>query len=386
MGEPKAPFPLSVARLTLTQFRCHELLRLELPSLPVVLTGANGAGKTSILEALSLLVPGRGLRRARLSELARHDSTGHAAGAWTVAARLQTAAGPTDVAMRWTSDHGNGERRQVLLDGQPARSQAALTAIVNVMWLTPDMDRLFTEGAAARRRFLDRLVYGLDPEHAARAAAYDRALQQRSALLRQGRADRAWLAALEDSLATSGVAIVAARREAAARLSAACRNQQGPFPAALLQTSGSVDDWLDAAPALAVEDRLRAALAASRASDAATGGAAIGAHRSDLVVRHAKSGRAAASCSTGEQKTLLIAILLAAAALQAAGGGRVPLLLLDEVAAHLDTAHRHALFDAVAGLGGQAWYAGTDRLIFAPLNGRAHFVPVGSPAAATAAT
>jgi DNA replication and repair protein RecF len=382
IGEPQVPFPLSVARLALTQFRCHEQVRLELPAAPVVLTGANGAGKTSILEALSLLAPGRGLRRARLGELARHDGHGHTAAAWTVTTRLQTSAGLTDVAMSWTGDDGSGERRLLRLDGQPARSQAALAGIVSVMWLTPDMDRLFTEGASARRRFLDRLVYGLDPGHAARAAAYDRALQQRSALLRQGRADRAWLAALEDSLATTGVAIVAARRDAAARLSAACRNQRGPFPAAVLQTAGIVEDWLDAAPALAVEERLRAALAASRASDAETGGAAVGAHRGDLVVRHAASGRAAASCSTGEQKTLLIAIVLAAAALHAADGGRVPLLLLDEVAAHLDAGHRHALFDAVADLGAQAWYAGTDRLIFAPLRGRAHFVPVGgSPAA-----
>lgn len=378
---------LSVARLTLTDFRCYEFERLETGPAPVVLTGSNGAGKTSILEALSMLAPGRGLRRARLDELPRWRPDGSASSGWAVAARLS---GPNDEV-----DVGTGceaasplagapaarERRQVRIDGRPGKSQAALAEVLGVAWLTPEMDRLFLDGAASRRRFLDRLVFGLDPAHAGRVAAYERAMQQRSRLLRQGQADPVWLSALEDSMATKGVAVAAARRDATARLTRASARGAGPFPAATLDSAGHVEDWLDQDPALSVEDKLRAALEASRARDADTGGAAIGPHKGDLAVGHAATGRPAAQCSTGEQKALLVAIVLASARVQSEDRGMTPIVLLDEVAAHLDARHRSALFDAVAALDVQAWYAGTDRAVFEPLRGRAQFFAVESAAA-----
>lgn len=347
--------------------------------MPVVLTGPNGAGKTSILEALSLLAPGRGLRRARLAELARR-SDGTKASGWSVAVRARTPERAVDIRTVWSHDPAAAatrERRQLTIDGVAARGQAALSEVVALNWLTPDMDGLFGEGSAVRRRFLDRLVFGLDPAHAARTSAHDRAILQRSTLLRQPRPDAVWLNAIEDGIARDAVAIVAARRDVAARISEACGDRAGPFPAATLATEGSVERWLDDGPALAAEDQLRAALARSRPTDAEAGGAAVGAHRSDVVVRHAATGRLAADCSTGEQKMLLIAVVLASAALQAARRQIVPLLLLDDVPAHLDRYHREALFAAVAALDAQAWYAGTDREVFASLAGTAQFVAVG---------
>jgi Recombinational DNA repair ATPase (RecF pathway) len=348
----------------------------------VVLTGPNGAGKTSILEALSMLAPGRGLRRARLSELARR-SDGTSAAGWSVAMRVRTPERSIDIRTVWTGEAAGGgrERRQLTIDGLPTKSQAALSETVALIWLTPDMDGLFTEGTGVRRRFLDRLVFGLDPAHAARTNAHDRAVLQRSTLLRQPRPDPVWLAAIEERIAGDAVAIVAARREVAARLSEVCRSRPGPFPAATIATEGPVERWLDDGPALAAEDNVRDALARSRAADAETGGAAVGAHRSDVIVRHAATGRPAPSCSTGEQKMLLIAIVLAGAALQTARRRIVPLLLLDDVPAHLDRRHRQALFDAVAGLDAQAWYAGTDRDVFASLAGDTQFVAIGDATA-----
>ncbi len=375
---------LSVARLTLSDFRCYRFQRLETGPAPVVLTGSNGAGKTSILEALSLLAPGRGLRRARLDELPRwRPDARTAATGWAVAARLKSPGDETDVGTGCepVGAAGPRERRQVRIDGRPAKSQAALADVLGVAWLTPEMDRLFLDGASSRRRFLDRLVYGLDPAHAGRVAAYERALQQRARLLRQGPADPIWLAALEDTMATKGVAVAAARRDATRRLTTASARGPDPFPAATLASAGQVEDWLDQEPALSVEDRLRETLQAARHKDAETGGAAIGPHKGDLMVCHAATTRPAAQCSTGEQKALLVAIVLASARVQSEDRGVTPIVLLDEVAAHLDARHRAALFDAVAALDVQAWYAGTDRAIFEPLRGRAQFFAVESATA-----
>lgn len=374
----------SVARLSLSTFRCHHGLRLETEPAPVVLTGRNGAGKTSILEALSLLSPGRGLRRARMDELAWRPTDGEAAAAWAVAARLCTADGPIDVGTGCAEGGAGHERREVRINGERARSQAALSAVTSVLWLTPDMDRLFMDGAGARRRFLDRLVFGTDPAHAGRLSAYERAMQERSRLLRAGTREASWLAALEKTMAGHGVAIAAARRETAERLTGAGAEAR-PFPAASVAVAGTVEGWLDEQPALAVEDRLRAALAAARRSDAETGGAGVGPHRAEVVVTHAASGRPARTCSTGEQKALLIALVLASARLQRSERSAAPLLLLDEVAAHLDPWHRQALFECVEAVGGQAWYAGTDAGVFAPLAGRAQFFTVGAAAPARAA-
>lgn len=375
-----------VARLTLSRFRCYAYRRFELGPQAVVLTGANGSGKTTVLEALSLLAPGRGLRRARLEELKRQDvgSTGEsgtfaAAAGWAVAAQLRTPSGDVDIGTGLVAGASTAgrERRHVRIDAQPARAQSALAGILGVAWLTPEMDRLFTEGTSARRRFLDRMVFGLDPEHVRRVNAYETAMQERSRLLRQGGADPAWLAALEETMAAHGVAVAVARRDIAERLSIEAA-AAGAFPGAELNVAGTVEAWLaENRAALDVEGRLRQTLQQARAVDAEAGGASVGPHKSDLIVRHARSGRPARACSTGEQKTLLIAIVLAAARLQEAERGAAPLLLLDEVAAHLDAGHRGALFAEVAALGGQAWYAGTDRSAFAPLGGHAQFISLG---------
>jgi DNA replication and repair protein RecF len=356
-------------------------LRLSVATGPVVLTGPNGAGKTSVLEALSFLAPGRGLRRARLDDLARWRTGARRRGDessapfWSVAARMRVPDGIVELATGRDAA-ATGERRVVKIDGQMARSQTALAGVLGVMWLTPDMDRLFIEAAATRRRFLDRLVFGFDPAHAERVGAYERAMRERSRLLRQGSADALWLAALEDAMARHGVATAAGRRDVAEALTAAGSEGVGPFPGAILEIDGTVERWLDDEPALAVEHRLRRQLEASRRIDAETGGAAEGPHKSDLLVRHGVTGRMAGTCSTGEQKALLIAIVLAGARAQAAAERALPLVLLDEVAAHLDSRHRAALFDLVTAMDVQAWYTGTEQSVFQPLSGRAQFLTV----------
>jgi DNA replication and repair protein RecF len=244
--------------------------------------------------------------------------------------------------------------------------------VIGISWLTPQMDRLFLEGPSARRRFLDRLVLGLDPTHAARVAAYEHALRERARLLRDDNLsnrgpDPHWLDALDETMAAQGVAVAAARRDAVERLDEACAAAAGPFPRARLSLIGTVEAWLDELPALAAEERFRTVLREARAADAVAGGAALGPHRSDLAVSHAERGIAAESLSTGEQKALLISIVLAHAELQRQTRGEPPLLLLDEVAAHLDAARREALFETLLGLESQFWLTGTDAALFTPL-------------------
>lgn len=367
---------LSVCRLRLSGFRCYESAQLDLDARPVVLTGPNGAGKTNLLEAISLLAPGRGLRSARLEEMDRHGapSGGESGeGWWTVAASVTTPGGMVEIGTGHRPD--TTTRRVVQIDGKQSRSQTSLSDHVSAVWLTPQMDRLFTDGASGRRRFLDRLVFGFDAAHAGRVSAYEHMLRERARLLRDG-GDTVWLDTLESDMAERGVAIAAARRELTARLARLTEAPAGPFPGAEVTVTGKVEEWLDEGPALAAEERLRAALRDSRAQDAAGGGAAVGPHRSDLAVRHLAHGMPAALCSTGEQKALLIAIVLANARLQTAERGRVPLLLLDEVAAHLDADRREALFEEVLALGAQAWFTGTDRAVFDSLAGRAQYVAV----------
>jgi DNA replication and repair protein RecF len=369
---------LAVTRLVLTDFRCYRQARLAVDARPVVLTGPNGAGKTNLLEAISFLAPGRGLRRARLGEIDRRPASEMpaTAGAWAVAADVATSRHTVQIGTGREATAGGGERRVVRIDGAPARSQTVLAEHVNLVWLTPQMDRLFIEGAAPRRRFLDRLVFGFDPEHAPRLAAYDQALRERGTLLREGRTDTAWLGALEESMARHGVAIAAARRDVVARLDRACAEGVAGFPSAALAAIGTVEAALADKPALAVEDELRSILAAGRRRDAESGGAATGTHRSDFAVRHAGTGVAAEQCSTGEQKALLIAILLAHSRLQAALRGVAPVMLLDEVAAHLDRERRRALFAELIALGAQAWLTGTDDAFFVELRGTAQFLSV----------
>ncbi|MBV1796266.1 DNA replication/repair protein RecF [Siccirubricoccus sp. G192] len=364
--------PLSLTRLMLRDFRSYPALTAGFHGRIVVVAGENGVGKTNLLEAISLLGPGRGLRGARILEFGLHGPEGPLP--WAAAGRFRGPSGEFDIGTG-TPEGGPAERRVFRLDGQPAKSQADLAERVAAVWLTPQMDRLFQDGAGDRRRFLDRLVWALEPHHAREVAAYDNAMAQRNRLLagerREGRApDPAWLAALEDAMARHGVAAAAARRGLVGRLNAALEGGiTGAFPAARLSLHCAVAAALDQAPALAVEDGLRAGWAAERGRDAAAGATLSGPHRADLGFTHVPKSLPAALCSTGEQKALLVAVVLAHAALIEQTRGFAPLLLLDEVAAHLDAPRREALFGALAALPAQAFLTGTDPAIFAPLRG-----------------
>jgi len=377
--------PLAVVSMTLTNFRNYETLRLRTDSRPVVLTGPNGAGKTNLLEAISYLAPGRGLRRARLAQITRHvsprdglsKSTASPAHAtqWAVAAELSTPGGPLLIGSgRVVSDDGAHERRAIKIDGQPASGPAALAPHVAIVWLTPAMDRMFVDPPSGRRRFLDRLVLGLDPAHAGRVLRYDQVRRERAKLL-QDRAEGQWLAALERTMAEHAVAIAAARLDLIERLDRALDENTEPFPRPRVALAGLIEDWLVDMPALAAEDRYRETLAASRRADAESGSCA-GPHRSDLIAHLDASGAPAAEASTGEQKAMLIALVLAHARLLMARRGVSPILLLDELVAHLDVARRGALFEALLDLGAQAWMTGTDRTFFEPLGRDAQFYAV----------
>jgi DNA replication and repair protein RecF len=342
----------------------------------ICIAGENGAGKTNLLEAISLLAPGRGLRGARMGELGRQE-----AGAglpWAAAGRFETRAGAMEIGTG-TDPEGATERRIYRLDGQALRSQAMLAERMAAVWITPQMDRLFQEGASGRRRFLDRLVWALEPGHAREVAAHDNAMAERNRLLAEGRADPAWLAGLEDAMARHAVAVAAARRALMLRLNGelAAGRATGAFPAARLEISCPILAALAETPALAVEDALRQGLAQDRRRDAAAGGAARGAHKADLVLVHMPKSISAEFCSTGEQKALLVSVVLAHATLIAEARGFAPLLLLDEVAAHLDPARREALFAALAALPAQVFMTGTDLEVFAPLAGLGRLFSAG---------
>jgi DNA replication and repair protein RecF len=367
-AEPLAPEPgtpgvagraQAVTRLELRDFRNYAHVALEPRPGPVVLHGDNGAGKTNLLEAISLLSPGRGLRGAKLAEIDRSDG-----GAFRLRAEVDGHLGPSEIE---TSHDRDAERRSALADGQPLRNQNALGEHVSQLWLTPAMDRLFAEGAAGRRRFLDRLVLAVDPAHAARVAAFERASRERSHLLRSGRRDAAWLGAIEQRIAEAAVAVTAARRELVADLDAELAQAQHYFPRPRLVLAGDLEGWLDEMPALEAEQKLATSLAASRDQDAQSGSAAIGPHRSDLNATDALRGESAARCSTGRQKAYLISVVLAQARLRLRRHGDLPILLLDEVTAHLDPRRRIELLSALVDLGAQCWLSGTEARLFDPI-------------------
>ncbi|MGD9539045.1 MAG: DNA replication/repair protein RecF [Alphaproteobacteria bacterium] len=381
VAEASVPARLAIRRLVLNGFRGYGSLRLALGPEPVVLSGPNGAGKTNLLEAVSYLSAGRGLRAAPLASVLRDAGRPDQASArlWSVAATIATPHGEVEVATGFetgTEDGGAAaERRIVRIDGQGAGGQAALARHVAMVWLTPAMDRLFVDGPSARRRFLDRLVFALDPAHAGRAQAFERSRRARARLLAEGRNDDAWLAAVEHDMAERAIAIAAARLDLIGRLQAALAEAVGPFPRPAVGLSGLVEGWLHERPALDIEERYRRQLAAMRRRDAETE-TCDGPHRSDLDVSFAATGRAAALCSTGEQKALLVALVLAHARLIASLKGASPILLLDEVVAHLDEARRRALYDQLLALHCQAWLSGTEPEPFHPLSGAARFLAV----------
>ena len=368
---------MRLIRLTLTDFRNYASLTWR-PRAPIsVLFGPNGSGKTNLLEAVSLLVPGRGLRGARNADLPRQGG----AGGWAVAGRFNTADGEVDIGTGTSSpgsSSGGGprpaDRRVFRLDGVAPRSQAEIAARVAAVWLTPQMDRLFLEGTSGRRRFLDRLVWALEPGHAREVAAHDAAMAQRNRLLTEGRKEPAWVTGLEDAMARHAVAATAARMALVARINAVPASRG--FPGARMALACRIAERLETAPALAVEDWLRATLAGNRARDAAAGTAALGSHRADMALADAATGTPAALASTGEQKALLICVILGHAALIAEARGFAPMLLLDEPAVHLDLDRRAALCEALVRLPAQTLITGTDAEVFLPLAGHAECMRV----------
>lgn len=351
---------LALTALTLSHFRSHKLLRLEPDGRPLAIHGANGVGKTNVLEAVSLFSPGRGLRRAAADDMVRQPE----ALGWKVTGELRTPNRMHELAT-WAEPGG---ARQVTIDGKAA-TQTALGRIARMVWLVPSMDRLWIEGADGRRRFLDRLTLSLDPGHADIALAYDKAMRERNRLLKDQVRDAHWYTALEAQLAQNGVALTANRQAALSRLDAAQDGAETTFPTADLALTGA-----DGSIAPTDADTYAAALAAGRRQDLYAGRTLIGPHRADLTATFRAKGVAARQCSTGEQKALLISLILANARALAEDCGTPPILLLDEVAAHLDADRRAALFDEICALGAQAWMTGTGAELFEALGSRAQLL------------
>jgi len=373
---------VAVTRVMLTNFRSYAGLELNVDRRIVVLTGPNGAGKTNLLEALSTLAPGRGLRGARLSDLSRSPPGDTRLRPWAVAATVTSTYGDTQLGVGFMPgpDDGAQMKRSVRIDGVPVGSPAAFAERLRLVWLVPAMDRLFHDGAAERRRFLDRLIISFDPAHARRWGAYETAMRERISALKNGAAAN-WLDALERTMAENAIAVAASRREGTKRLAAVMSESRiSAFPLAQIALEGAVEAMLETMPAVEAEDAFALMLARERHGDGEAGRTAIGPHLTDLIVYHREQGREAKACSTGEQKALLIRLVLAGAAVPAAGAPEAPVLLLDEITAHLDEARRRALFDEVDALGVQAWATGTDASAFSALDGRAQFLRVGDGA------
>jgi len=364
-----------VRRVTLADFRSYPALDLRVSSNMVALAGDNGAGKTNLLEALSLFTPGRGLRRAELAEMAREG--GH--GGFAVSLEIEgEAGGPLQLGTGLELSDG-ATQRKYRLDREPAPSPRVFADHLRVVWLTPSMDGLFTGSAGERRRFLDRLVLAVDSDHGTRVAALEKALRNRNRLLEERRGEKIWLDAAEREVAELAIAVAAARAETVARLAAliaAGRDDDSPFPWADIALEGEIDRLMAERPALEAEDLYRALLRENRARDAAAGRTLIGPQASDLAVLHGPKQCEARRASTGEQKALLVGLVLAHARLVAAMSGIAPLVLLDEIAAHFDPLRRNALFDALQALGGQVWMTGADERLFDDLRGRADIFAV----------
>ena len=372
------PHKVTIFSLKLHDFRNYASIALGLDGRHVVLTGANGAGKTNLMEAVSFLPPGRGLRRAAYADVAREG----ALGGFSVFAAIDGMQGEVEIGTG-TEAGEEGQSRRLRLNGTAARSVDELLEHLRVVWLTPSMDGLFTGASSDRRRFLDRLVLSLDPDHGRRAADFDKAMRGRNRLLSEPRPDARWLDALELQMAELGVAMALARRELVGLLAGIVEaaRDEGPFPSAAMALSGFLDDELDR-PAYEIEEVYAAMLRDGRFRDAAAGRTLDGPHRVDLMIRHREKDMDAARCSTGEQKALLVGMVLAHAGLVAGMTGHAPILLLDEISAHLDEGRRAALFDRVDALGGQAFMTGTDRAMFEALGDRARFLTVANGAIA----
>jgi DNA replication and repair protein RecF len=368
-----------IRRLALTNFRSYHAAQIDIGAGAVVLTGPNGAGKTNLIEAISLLAPGRGLRRATLDEVAFSEGDG----SWAVSADVEGALGLATLGTGMDAPGADGASalRKCRIDREPVGSAAAFADHLRVIWLIPAMDRLFNGPASERRRFLDRLVLAVDAEHSSRVSALERALRSRNRLLEESRPDQHWLDAIEHETAELAVAVAALRAETVGRLQgalAARNDPASPFPAPEIALEGWMEKLLPTHPAVEIEDRYRAVLRDNRARDAAAGRTLDGAHLTDLAVVYAAKNVPAADASTGEQKALLISLVLAHAGLLAEMTGSAPVLLLDEVVAHLDPGRRRALYDELARLGAQVWMTGADPAPFDDVASRADWIEVAS--------
>ncbi|HET9904154.1 MAG TPA: DNA replication/repair protein RecF [Xanthobacteraceae bacterium] len=365
-----------IRKLTLTNFRSYRALQMTPGERPIVLTGPNGVGKTNLIEAISYLSPGRGLRRATLDEVAFAEGDG----SWAVAAQVEGALGLATLGtgIGPAAARADGEGRKFRIDGEPAASAASFAEHLHVIWLVPAMDGLFSGPAAERRRFLDRLALAVDSRHTARVNALERSLRARNRLLEDPSPNAQWLAAVEHETAELAVAVAAIRAETVHRLGAAlaARADDAAFPSAALALEGWMEGELAERPAVELEDRYRARLRENRGRDAAAGRTLDGPHLSDLKVAHRAKGIAAAEASTGEQKALLIGLVLAHAGLIAEMTGIAPVLLLDDVVAYLDPARRSALYERLERIGAQVWMTGADPASFAELEGRAEMFTV----------
>lgn len=375
---------LTVTQLTLTQFRNYRFERVECDGAAVILTGPNGAGKTNILEALSLLAPGRGLRNSPFAELACSGPEG-VCESWGVAAKTEGPSGEVDLGTSWNNGQGASAQssgRQVKVLGEIKRGSGALGDHMRMLWLTPAMDRLFSGPASDRRRFLDRLTISFDPGHGAHVQAFEKLMRERNRLLENGNRNDAWLNSLEHKMAEAAIAVAAGRGAAVDALkpllaASGAASSSGHFPWVEIALLGEIEEKIGSQPAVEVEEWYRVALAEGRERDQAAGRTLQGPHRSDLTVIHGPKGLEARYCSTGEQKALLIGIVLAhARVIRAAFDGFSPVLLLDEVAAHLDEDRRAGLFDEIKTLGAQAWMTGTDKSLFEAYGAEAQFYTV----------
>jgi DNA replication and repair protein RecF len=365
-----------IARLILQDFRTYASLDLTVSRPLVALVGENGAGKTNVLEAISLFMPGRGLRRAELSEMARNEGPG----SFAVSVTLDAPYGEHRLGTGLEPQGENARASRICrIDGMPASSPTAFAEYLRIVWLTPDLDALFRGAAGDLRRFLDRLVLAVDAEHGTRVNALERALRSRNRVLEENPDDRLWLDALEREVAELAIAVAAARRETVERLASLIletREQESPFPFATMGLEGEIDALVATLPAVDAEDRYRAILRDYRSRDRAAGRTLVGPQASDLLVRHGPKDIPANTASTGEQKALLIGLVLAHARLVASMSGIAPFVLLDEVAAHLDPRRRAGLYDALETLGGQVWMTGADPGLFQELDGRADLLHV----------
>ena len=371
------PAAAQIRRLTLSNFRSYRAANLEADAGPIVLVGPNGAGKTNLIEAISFLTPGRGLRRATLDEVAFSEGDG----SWAASAEIEGALGLATLGtgIEPLAESESAATRLCRIDREPVGSAAAFADHLRVIWLTPAMDSLFSGPASERRRFFDRLVVAVDAEHRSRVSALERSLRSRNRLLEQPYPDAHWLDAVEHETAELAVAVAALRAETLRRLQAvlaASKDDVSPFPSAEISLAGLLEEMLPSHAAIEVEDRYRALLKDNRARDAAAGRTLEGPHLTDLVVVHGPKGIPAGEASTGEQKALLIRLVLAHSGLLAEMTGFAPVLLLDEVIAHLDPVRRAALYNALTALGAQAWLTGADPQAFAEIAGRAQMFDV----------